>query len=316
MRRRLFIPQQVKESISNHLRLAVAKAVDGYVSACEDEDTMTGHLGALLRIKNKRVTVPPERQEIWGVWTWSLDYYKFRGRGKGATETYLGADGLFELSLNMGSRKETKSLLFQSKLDWKTDSNLLAQSIKLSTWREAAFVINYTQKGFQAILIDDAIKSKGKYSENVGTVPLERFLDENFVACLIGDTDLKYDAISRKLFWRSMNGQVVCTKFHAGHRFRLNVNSPRHKLHSDRTVDKEISPDEIHDHRMSATEEEILSLEGQHTEKGAKTARRTLALTYHPDKFNAIDEYLKSILNRRMGEVNEAYEYVRSKKHN
>jgi len=316
MPRRLYIPHQVKESISNHLHLAVAKAVDGYISACEDEDTMTGHLGALLRVKNKRVTVPSEGQEIWGVWTWSLDYYKFRGRGKGATEAYLGADGLFELSLNIGYRKETKSLLFQSKLDWERDSNLLAQSIKLSTWREAAFVINYTDKGFQAILIDDAIKSKGKYSEKMGNVPLERFLDENFIACLVGDTDLKYDARARKLFWRSMNGQRVCTNFSTNHRFRLNVNAPRHTSHADRTVDKEISPDEIHNYRMSATEEEILSLAGLHTEREVKIARNTLALTYHPDKFNEIDEYLQSIINRRMSEVNEAYEYVRSKKRN
>lgn len=316
MPRRLYIPFKVKEDISNHLHLTIAKAVDGYVSACEDEDAMTGHLGGLLRIKNKKVVVPPRQQEeIWGVWTWSLDYYKFRGRGKGATETYLGADGLFEFCLNIGNRKETKSLLFQSKLDWNTDSNLLAQSIKLSTWREAAFVINYTHKGFQAILIDDAIKSKGKYSEKVIFTPLERFLDEYFIACLIGDTELKYDARSRKLFWRSMNGQKVCTNFSTNHRFRLNVNAPRRPSSAHIAADIEISPDEIHNYRMSATEEEILSLAGLHSEVEAKNARKTLALTYHPDKFNGIDEYLESILNRRMGEVNEAYEYVRSKKH-
>jgi hypothetical protein len=30
-------------------------------------------------------------------WTWSIDYTKFRGRGPGAAEKALGADGILEM---------------------------------------------------------------------------------------------------------------------------------------------------------------------------------------------------------------------------
>lgn len=49
MARRLYIPAQVLDAISTHLSTAVEKAIQGFWSANEDEDTLTGHLGACLR---------------------------------------------------------------------------------------------------------------------------------------------------------------------------------------------------------------------------------------------------------------------------
>jgi hypothetical protein len=116
MAHRLYIPAQVLDAISGHISTAVEKAVQGFWSANEDEDTLTGHLGACL--KTGTHTVDVTQDEINGPWKWSIDYSKFRGRGKNATESYLGADGILELSLDMGYRRDTKSLLFQAKTDW------------------------------------------------------------------------------------------------------------------------------------------------------------------------------------------------------
>lgn len=148
MRNKIYIPKEVKVSISEHIRNSINRAVEGYSSACEDEDTLTGHLGALLKIENQEVFV---EDNLPGAWKWSINYYKFRGRGSKATESFLGADGIFELLVNgsKDNQSSKKSLLFQAKNNWKNDKLLYKQCIKLSNWREAAFVVNYTPKNFK-----------------------------------------------------------------------------------------------------------------------------------------------------------------------
>jgi len=49
-------------------------------SAGEDEDTVTGHFGALLQRGPVKVLV--EESETKGTWKWSIRYSKFRGRGQ------------------------------------------------------------------------------------------------------------------------------------------------------------------------------------------------------------------------------------------
>src|SRR5437660_420339 len=175
----LYIPEAVKASISRHLYLTTARAVDGYLSASEDEDVLTGSLGASLRANTQKVLVTQD--EINGTWTWSIGYYKFRGRGKNATEKLTGADGIFELIVTGPARSQKKSLLFQAKNNWTNDIHLLEQSIKLSNWREAAFVLNYLPNQIEAYLLDDVVKSRGVKSEDVGSMPLADFLSRNFL---------------------------------------------------------------------------------------------------------------------------------------
>lgn len=114
-RRNLYIPEEVKIKIREHISEKYKLSLDGYFSANEEEDTLTGDLGATLRIKNQKVFVRNSIAEIPGEWTWGIDYHKFRGRGPGATENKLGADGLFELTLELGRRVEKKHLCFNQK---------------------------------------------------------------------------------------------------------------------------------------------------------------------------------------------------------
>lgn len=57
----------------------------------EDEDTFTGHVGALLGCAERQTDVSGQ------TWRWRIEYSKFRGRGRDASETFLGADGIFEV---------------------------------------------------------------------------------------------------------------------------------------------------------------------------------------------------------------------------
>lgn len=308
MRRRIFMPPEVRQAMSEHIRAAVPKALEGYWSASEDEDVLTGHLGACLKIGSQTVRVPKGQSDFPGDWTWSLDYFKFRGRGKNATENILGADGLFELRSQLGDRTETKSLLFQAKKDWQTDPSLVAQCIKLSTWREAAFVLNYTSTAFEAFSVDEVLRARGAKPQDSDARQLGDFLAGDFLECLIGDMDLLYDPKARKLIWRAMSGEIVGTVFEVKHRMRVTVKAPASSGH-DRAY-KTISNSEIHDYRMEAGDEDILSLGSVHSVKELKAARNGLALAYHPDKFNAVDELLRQILTRRMQEANQAYDRV------
>ncbi len=308
MARRLYIPREVKESIAKHIHESVKKAIDGYLSANEDEDTLTGHLGASLRIKNQKVEV--QEEQTTGTWKWSIDYYKFRGRGRNATENFLGADGIFEIQLNTRYRTEKKSLLFQAKKEWSNDKNLFEQCIKMSTWREAAFVLNYTPNEFQAYTLDDVIKSQGLKSKTLKGFDLSEFLNNTYLDCLIGDTDLNYDARARMLTWRAMSGEIVATEFSVDNRLAIKIDAPAHRLRINTNADRVISNAEIYNFRMQADPDEILSLKPEYTEKELDVAYKKLAKTYHSDVFAHDEELLNEIMKRRMQEINGAHDYV------
>src|SRR5579872_6384585 len=136
MRRQLFLPPEVVAALKEHIDASVSRAVEAFPSGEEDEDTLTGQLGLALKIGEQTVNVSGE---VSGVWRWSIDYTKFRSHGQGATEKVIGADGIVELRLNHGQGEERKTALFQAKKNWRNDPALVAQSIRLSTWKEAAF---------------------------------------------------------------------------------------------------------------------------------------------------------------------------------
>lgn len=308
MRQKIFLPEEVKNSISTHIYSSTAKAVEEYLSGNEDEDSLTGDLGATLRIKDQRVNVL--ESQVSGIWTWSITYYKFRGRGKGATENLVGADGIFELNLIWGKENvQKKCVLFQAKNQWRdTDKSLLEQSIKLSNWREASFILNYAPNNYEAFFIDEVIKAKGSRLQIAESIPLGAFLNRYFLECLIGDVELRYDASSRKLYWKTLYGEIISTKFTLKHKFAINITPPKRE---DKI--REIKNTEISNFRMGVDEEEILSLPPTYTKKDVKVARKKLAQIYHTDYFNNIDEFSKTLLKRRLQEINHAYENLSSK---
>jgi hypothetical protein len=312
MRRRLYIPDKVKIAIKRHVKRAADRAAAEYLSAHEDEDTLTGHFGALLKTGWHSVTAMNPSTERLGVWRWSVDYHKFRGRGKKAPEKLLGADGVFELSLSLGGQQDKKSLLFQAKTSAEGGKHTLEQLVKLTTWREAAFVLLYRPTGFRALPIDDALAARGRFS-GVNGVPLESYLGGEFIDCEVGDNELQYDAQHRRLYWRSMDGERVAIEFSIPHRIKISVRAPRGRRRS-RNFDRLVRPEQLHEFRMEATEAEMLSLGRYAEESLVKQAQRRLSLTYHPDKFSELDIFLQQLMTRRMQEVNASADKLRGKK--
>ena len=312
-RTKLYIPAEVKSKISEHIDEKYKLALEGYYSANEDEDTLTGDLGATLRIKNQKVKIIDN--EINGTWTWGMNYTKFRGRGQNATEKKIGADGIIELELKIGNRIERKSVLFQSKMSLVNDPKLLEQVVLLTTWREAAFILNFEPDVYEAYNLDSILKSGGKKPNSKHSKTIAEFFKTDFLDCFVGDTDLGYDARKRILKWRTIEGISVATKFSIPHRIAIKVKAPTRNYRDD-WYSKEIKNDEIHNYRMAASDEEILSLPNNYSEKDLKKSRNEMAKLYHPDKHNFLDELQKDIFNRRMQEANLAYEELKKRNKN
>ncbi|MEW1780875.1 J domain-containing protein [Arthrobacter sp. NPDC080086] len=309
MPRRLYMPNEVLQSIKEHIDIAIPQAVAGFMSANEDEDTMTGQLGAYLRTGVHTVQV--KQAEIDGAWKWSIDYTKFRGRGKDATESFIGADGIIELSVDWTGRKETKALLFQAKMDWQSDSSLVQQAMLLSTWREASIFVNYTETAFEALSIDSVLRSRGVRSDAKGLIPLADALSEYFLQCKVGSTDLAYDPVARQLRWRAMTGVTVATQFSIPHRLRVKVKAPgyKHKLEWDKLIPKS----EIHSHRMAVEPDELIAPLLTSVAVEPKKQFQALSSAYHPDKLGQMDQLVKDLANRRMQEINAAYADIKEK---
>lgn len=305
-RRRIFIPEEVKLRIRNHLSTQYAKALDGYYSANEDEDTLTGDLFSSLRIKNQEVTVQDD--QISGVYKWSINYTKLRGRGADATEKLIGADGIVELELDWGYKKESKSILFQAKHNWSTDTKLIEQCTLLSTWREAAFVLNYAPDKYEAFDLDFIFENRGKKPSKYASKTITDYLGAEFLNCVVGDSELMYDPRKRILRWRSINGLTVATKFSIPHRLTIDVKAPIPG--KDASYGKLIGQQDIHNYRMEANDDEILSLPHNYSHNELSKAKKKLALLYHPDKYDFLSALEKAILNRRMQEINSAFDDV------
>lgn len=304
MARRLFIPQIVLDSIRQHVDDAVDRAVDGFGSAQEEEDTLTGQLGMCLKTGWHTVHVIGEQSDqAGGNWKWLIDYSKFRGRGKRATESSIGADGIIELRLTSALRTDTKSVLFQSKNQWKSDPNLLRQAALMSTWREAAVVIDFTPKGFDCYSIDSVLASKGRKASVKGGVDLKSMLGDFFLECSVGNTDLHYNATARKLLWRA-NHEVVAAQFSIPSRIRIRVRSPRPI--EDSKYEKLIPFNEIHAHRMDVEPTEILALLLTDEQSSVRDQKKNLSMIYHPDRYVSSDFLIRDVMARRMQEVNAA----------
>jgi len=299
----LYIPEPVRAAIVSHIDAAVGRAIGGYLSGNEDEDTLTGQLGANLRTGRHVVNA--------NGWTWSVEYTKFRGRGSGATEKFVGADGIFEIHVRHIEGEQRKALLFQAKNDWHQDTKLVEQALLLSTWREAAFVLNYTPTTIEAFRLDDVIRSGGDRSQAATTsTTLSQFLGGEFLLCRVGDLYLAYDARNRILTWQTMSGEFVSVPFSLRSRARIAITSPDWKRPNG---PRRITKAEIHDHRMHADPEEILGVGRGASERQLSAARNALALTYHPDKFSFQDQLLQELLKRRMQETNQAFSSVKRK---
>jgi hypothetical protein len=289
----------VREAIEEHVRSRIAEVARRYDSAAEDEDTFTGQLGGLLGAGERKVDVDGRP------WYWSIDYTKFRGRGKDATETQIGADGIFQIRVRGVEVEGQKSVLFQSKMGKPGGRQAKEQALVMSNWREASVFLSYEREGISVFSLDQVLAGDFTARETFSDFFLDRYLQ-----CYVGDSDLTYDARARILHWRDEKGDSVAAKFRIPQRLRVNIRSPL-------TVSQPlglIDSSEIHEHRMDSSPMERLGLAGDFDPADLKRAKKSVARLYHPDRARDLVAELKAIMNRRMAEMNDAYAKIREDK--
>ena len=297
MRRSTYLPELVKLSIQRHIKKAITKAHHLHKSGQEDEDTLTGQLGALISTPRPRHVHVDGRSYMW-----SISYSKLRGRGPRATEKAIGADGVFEFTIKDVEQDYIKCALFQAKTEHDNLQRLLAQSIALSPFREAAFVIRYSNEKYTAIGWSEAFK-QALGIRRPNEIPLDEFISNSFIGCIVGDSELYYDRDRRILRWRDIKGDIVHVKFPVRHQFRIRVEGPN-RLTS--YIGQSILSEDIHEHRIEATDDEILEIGSNATTKDVNKARREAANSYHTDKYQQLSAPKQQFLDDLLKEINSA----------
>jgi hypothetical protein len=189
-----------------------------------EEDDLTTRLGRFLDSRWSNYESITQR-----MWRWRIDYKKFRGRGKGAIEKEIGADGLFQIELqNMVTGEMTmKGLLFQSKKEWQVkNTDLLKQAEKMERFvAGGGAVFDYEPDGYRAADATEVIKAEGTPHNlgNVGIMNLADYLTTRFMECKVGKRGLYYDAVRHVLVIPNDAKGVDIRKYSIRHRFTIEV---------------------------------------------------------------------------------------------
>jgi hypothetical protein len=187
------LPQQVVDAIRDRMIAGVTLAENHYNYSAADEDSLTGALGESL--------LAPRLLFHHGedVFAWSTEYFKIRGRGKGAAEKTTGADGVFQITVRNvdGKVLRTKCLPFQSKKNWRGKNALLAQQSSLLVGQcGAGIAIDYTNHGYFAASAAEVVLANGSRTEISADGKLSRLallLGIKFLECEIGRIGMHFD---------------------------------------------------------------------------------------------------------------------------
>lgn len=218
------IPAAVVAEITDHLRAGCESAEHGWTAGNEEEDTLTGDLGRSLRRGWSETMV-----DSYEHWRWQLTYKKFRGRGAGATEKIIGADGIFQIEVEdrVTGRIFNKGLLFQSKkVGAKDRRQLLSQADKMETLvPRGSAVFEYGPRGYHGTDAGEVIAANGHLTADGQRQPdrLGNYLAMRFVPCKIGKRGLFYDAVRGTLVVPDETNGVVQFRAQLGHRFKIEV---------------------------------------------------------------------------------------------
>jgi hypothetical protein len=189
------LPEAVLLALRDHYYAGVKQAELGFKYGAADEEALTGALGQALVIPSPRILMTTDG----AVYGWTVSHQVIGGKGKDADESFLGADGIFELQAfdKSGEVIRRKGLLFQSKKRWRgRNQKLLGQAQKLIRYSPSAVVLNYTPSGYDVVSAGDVIRAEGnrKNLPPESATSLAKVLGDEFVYCRRGDVGLVWSS--------------------------------------------------------------------------------------------------------------------------
>nr|WP_067061974.1 hypothetical protein [Mucilaginibacter sp. L294] len=310
---RFYIPQIVLADISQHIDNTVSKCVRRFSSVYEKEDTVTGFLFGALQTELHEVIVTDD--QVNGSWKWEIDFGTFGGGGGGSSESIIGADGIIELSLTRNRETIKKSLLFQSKVDWTgRDSRLYQQAAKMLTWLGAAVVVNYTAAEFTAYDVGTVFENNGKKPEK--SQSFQSLLNNQFLICKIGDSDLEYDSVKKILMWRDINYKTVYLQFNVNRKIGINVYAPNRTRFEYADDAQLISEAELAEHPLNS---QALNPDIRYVDSLAelKKVKKELSKRFHPDMHPGLPSpqvtFLSDLMKSFNQQIDEREKVLRSR---
>lgn len=184
------IPIAVQQAIRDFLIGACRRGEGVWKNFEHEEDAITG--GFLANFS----TEPHIQQVGKQVWAWEVDYFKFRGRGKGAFESVHGSDGIFQIIVKdqQGHIDFRKGLLFQAKKVNGSFSDLVPQVQKMEkVARNSSVAFIYGPNGFKATLGSDIIANVTKKNSFLFEHDIAKIIADDFINCTVGKVDLFFD---------------------------------------------------------------------------------------------------------------------------
>src|SRR5579871_5566236 len=99
----LLLPAGLKALIRDRYLAGIADAQAKYPFNAADEDALTGALGSQISMAHHMSYSEGHQQ-----YRYQVTYQKIRGRGRGAPENLLGADGIFQIEVrdHQGERRK------------------------------------------------------------------------------------------------------------------------------------------------------------------------------------------------------------------
>jgi hypothetical protein len=187
-----FVPETLLDLIRDRIKAGVVDAEALFDDGEEDEDTLTGALGAKIATPGKLVF-----REGDAIWSYEIRSKKIRGRGSNAPEKDLGADGIFQVSVSHGVEQVfSKGLPFQAKIRGGYNNvTVRGQARDLFRTSGTGVVVRYSENGYEAIDVRKLISGEGARAR-VGrgsAKKLTAVLGDDFLDCSVGRPGLFYD---------------------------------------------------------------------------------------------------------------------------
>jgi len=171
------IPKMVYDAIVNFILTECSDAQrDSWLSSRKEEDSITGHfLGRFFKLYQRVDN-----------WEWDLSFHKFGSRGRNATESIIGADGIFQIIVRDGEGNIifVKSFLFQSKKE-KLNTDLQEQLNKIEDFLpNSGCLIFYDEEKYKVMKARDYLNDSSKWKEKA--IDFCDFLINVFFRCKAG----------------------------------------------------------------------------------------------------------------------------------
>jgi hypothetical protein len=182
-----YISSKTFNDIQKHLRASILKSENHWKFGSDEEDTITGDLCGQI-VKDWSKFSENDKNEGY----WKIEYKKFRGRGKDAFESKIGADGIVQISIyRKSSPIFRKGILFQAKKE--NSSSIRDLKIQIEKMNKInpnlGSVFIYSDRGYRGFSSLDTEK----------TETLSNFLVEKFLGCKVGLEDCYFDFIKKQL---------------------------------------------------------------------------------------------------------------------